>query len=358
MEQLRNLAKLALLIAAGSAVAADFPSQVVTKGVGYFPVATRLKNGDVLAVIRGGAAHVGVKGRLDMIRSTDQGKSWSASWTAVDEPLDDRNPAMGQLKDGTVVLAYAIASGYDDSGLRFKAGRADRVFDGVYLVFSKDSGRTWSKPVRDPAIHQFYWGKGHVSPYGKIVQLPNGTVLMAVYFEFFDGRGNESYLFRSKDGGRTWGDPVLLGLHFNETGIVRLRDGRLLAAMRSEKGGHIAITESADQGRSWSKAVQVTADNEHPADLIQLRDGRVVMVYGQRNAPRGAHAMVSADGRAWDKSKRIVLADAAPNSDCGYPSSVEVGGGKIVTIYYQLDDPKNAPASSSSRAVVWSAGRK
>jgi len=343
-----------LLMLCGLAVGADFPHREVTRGLGYFPVAIRLANGDILAVIRGGAPHVGVKGRLDLVRSSDEGQTWSAPWTAVDQEQDDRNPALGQLNDGSLVLAYAIASGYDASGLRFAGKRQDWVFDGVYLVFSKDNGRTWSRPVRDAAIRNFYGGKGAVSPYGKIVQLPGGDVLMTVYFEFFDGRGNQSYLFRSKDNGRTWGDPVLLAEHFNETAIVRLRDGRLLAALRSEKGGSLSVSESGDGGRTWSKPVSVTGDNEHPADLIQLRDGRVVMVYGQRNAPRGVHAMVSPDGRTWDKTKRIVLADDAPNGDCGYPSSVEVGGGKVVTIYYQVDDLNNALATSSARAVVWS----
>jgi len=333
-------------------MAASYPHQIVTQGLGYFPVAISLKNGDVLAVLRGGAAHIGVKGRLDLVRSSDRGKTWSAPWTAVDEQFDDRNPAMGQLKDGTIVLAYAIASGYDESGLRFTS-RGAREFDGVYLVFSKDNGRTWSKPVRDPAIHQFYAGKGLVSPYGKIIQLPGGDVLMAVYFEFFDSRGNQSYAFRSKDGGKTWGAPVLLGEHYNETGLVGLRDGRILAALRSEKGGHIAITESSDRGRTWSAAKQITADSEHPADLIQLRDGRVLMVFGERNAPRGVHALISTDGRAWDNTKPIVLADDAPVGDCGYPSSVEVAKGKVATLYYQVDDPKNTPASSSARVVVW-----
>jgi Neuraminidase (sialidase) len=332
--------------------ASDFAHTVVTKGQGYFPVAISLQNGDVLAVLRGGAAHVGVKGRLDLVRSTDRGKTWSPAWTVVDGEFDDRNPAMGQLKDGAIVLAYVIASGYDSTGLHF-GKREERVFDGVYLTFSRDNGKSWSTPVRDSAIHQFYAGKGDVSPYGKIVQLPGGTVLMAVYFEFFDGRGNESYLFRSKNGGKTWGDPVLLGRHFNETGIVRLRDGRILAALRSEQGGHIAIAESADEGHTWSTPVQITADREHPADLIQLHDGRVLMVFGERNAPRGVHAIISKDGRTWKKSSQIVLADDAPIGDCGYPSSVEVEGGRVLTLYYQVDDSKNAPSSASARAVIW-----
>ena len=349
---------LMLLVALVAAGAADFPNQTVTKGLGYFPVAIRLKNGDVLAVIRGGAPHVGVKGRLDLVRSTDGGKTWSAPWTAIDEPLDDRNPALGQLKDGTIVLAYAIAGNYDDTGLRFKGGRIDRDFDGAYLIFSRDNGKTWTKPVLDPVIHAFYRGKGLVSPYGKIVQLPDGTALMAVYFEFFDERKNQSYVFRSRDGGKTWGEPALMGAHYNETGIVRLRDGRVLAALRSEKGGHLAITESTDQGRTWSAPRQITKDSEHPGDLIQLADGRVLLVFGQRNAPRGVHAMLSPDGRQWEGARRFVLADDAPNGDCGYPSSVEVAKGRIATIYYQVEDPKNALATSSSRVVLWSVPKK
>jgi len=348
--------KLSILLCSltvAATLAADFPHRIVTQGLGYFPVAIRLANGNILAVIRGGAPHIGVKGRLDLVRSSDEGKTWSKPWTAVDDSQDDRNPALGQLKDGTVVLAYAIASGYDETGERFKGTRADRVFDGVYLALSKDNGRTWSKPVRDETIKKFYASGGAVSPYGKIAQLPDGTVLMAVYFDFYGDRGHESWLFRSRDNGKTWGEPALIAKRYNETGIVALRDGRVLAAVRSEKGAHLAIAESKDQGRTWSAPVQVTKDSEHPGDLIQLRDGRVLLTYGERNPPRGVRAILSADGRNWDNTKPIILADDAPVADCGYPSSVEVGGGKIVTLYYQVDDLKNAPASSSLRVVVW-----
>ena len=151
---------VALLVAAGLAAAFETSRKTVTKGLGYFPVAIGLKNGDLLAVIRGGAAHIGVKGRLDLVRSSDGGQTWSAPWTVVDGPLDDRNPALGQSRDGTIVLAYVIASNYDETGLHFKGARADRVFDGVYVMHSRDNGRTWSKPVRDPTIRKFYEGTG------------------------------------------------------------------------------------------------------------------------------------------------------------------------------------------------------
>ncbi|MFN0171138.1 MAG: sialidase family protein [Bryobacteraceae bacterium] len=349
---------LAIVVLGAAALQAQVGRpQVVVSGDGYFPVLIRLSNGEALAVLRGGAPHVGVKGRLDLVSSKDGGQTWSKPWVAIDEQYDDRNPAFGQLKDGTILLGYVIAKGYDASGLKFTGARKDRVFEGVYLIRSRDNGKTWSKPSRDETIYKFYAGSGHVSPYGKIVQLKDGTVLMTVYFEFFDGRQNESYLFRSKDNGKTWGSPALMGKHYNETAIQILPDGRLLAAMRSEPGGHLAVTESNDQGKTWSAPVQVTKDSEHPADLIVLKDGRILMTYGERNAPRGVHAMISKDGRSWDKTKDIVLANDAPNTDCGYPSSIEVAPGKILTMYYQVDDLKNAPASAKAKSILWTAPR-
>ena len=343
---------VAMLLGAVTAPAVELRD--VVKGSGYFPVMIKLRSGDLLAVMRGGGQHVDIRGRLDMVSSKDGGKSWSAPWTVVDEQFDDRNPALGQLPDGTVLLAYSIAKNYDETGLKFKGTRKDRVFDGVYLMRSSDKGRTWTKPERSEAIHQFYGDHGLVSPYGKMAIARDGTLLMAVYFEFFDERGFQSYLFRSKDKGRTWGDPTRMGDGYNETGITTLRDGTLLAALRSGKGQHIAITRSQDMGRTWSAPVQATADMEHPGDLVQLRDGRVLLTYGVRNVPRGVHAMYSGDGGlTWDKEHKVVITNDAPNVDCGYPSSVELKNGEIATVFYQVEDAKKTPASARMRVALW-----
>jgi len=334
--------------------AAKVERVAVMENGGYFPVAVRLASGEILAVMRAGAPHIGRAGRLVMSLSKDGGRTWAKPWTAVDGPEDDRNPALGQLRDGTVLLAYAALSGYDDGGLKLSASRDDWNFDGVYLMRSKDKGQTWTKPERSEGIHSFYAGRGQVSPYGKIIQLADGTVVMAVYFEFQGDRGNESYIFRSRDGGRTWGEPSLLGRHFNETGLVSLGGGSLLAAMRSEKGGHLSVTRSDDKGVTWGEPVQVTADLEHPADLIRLRNGSILMTYGERNPPRGARAVLSRDGgRTWDMDGKFILADDCPNTDCGYPSSVEMPDGRIVSLFYRVDDLSDAPASAKCVAALW-----
>ncbi len=178
---------------------------------------------------------------------------------------------------------------------------------------------------------------------------------MSVYYELFDQRGNQDYVFRSHDNGKTWADPVLVGEHYNETGLLALPNGGVLAALRSETGGHLAIALSKDGGKTWSTPSEITRDKEHPGDLILLKNGDILLTYGERNKPFRVEAMVSHDkGKTWDKASKIVLADDAASTDCGYPSSVQLPNGNIVTIYYQVDDPHNAPASAKAKSIVWS----
>lgn len=347
-----KLSTLALLFSLVAAQAAEV--KTVTQGLGYFPVMIRLKSGELLSVVRGGGAHVDVRGRLDLIMSKDEGKTWSAPWTAIDEEFDDRNPALGQLEDGTVLLAYAVAKNYDETGRKFAGPRSARVFDGVYLMRSKDKGRTWSKPERSETINQFYVGKGLVSPYGKLAIAKDGTLLMAVYFEFFDDRSFQSYVFRSKDKGRTWGEPALMGAGFNETGITVMSDGTVLAALRSGKGQFLSIARSSDHGRTWSEPAKVTNDLQHPGDLISLKDGRVLLTFGERNVPRGVKAILSSDGgKTWGEP--IVLASDSPNIDTGYPSSVQLRDGRIATMYYAVGDQEKAPETASAKVIFWKA---
>ena len=76
----------------------------------------------------------------------------------------------------------------------------------TWVTRSGDGGKTWSEPseidVRDI---------GYGSPYGKMLTLPDGTMLMNIYgHEVREAGGksaakvDHSYLYRSSDHGRTW----------------------------------------------------------------------------------------------------------------------------------------------------------
>lgn len=339
--------------------AAPLHRATLVEGGGHFPVLIRLQNDELLAVLRGGADHRGAAGRLDLLRSSDGGKSWAGPTVLVDGPQDDRNPGLGQLADGTVIVAYTVIN-RERTGVDVGDTSSAPRNDGVHIMRSTDNGQTWGAPERSEGIAARYRQEADEgmsgSPYGKIVQLPDGTALMAVYFNFPDERKHQSWLFRSTDSGVTWGDSTRMGEHFNETGLVVLGDGRVLAAMRSEVGRYMSLIESSDGGRTWSRPTRISGDNEHPADLIELSDGRVLLSYGQRNTPRGVEAILSPDGgRTWDPATKVMLAEEVKYGDNGYPSSVQIGDGSIVTMYYQVDHPQGALEGAKAKLVIWRA---
>jgi hypothetical protein len=323
----------------------------VASSGGYFPVLIQLDNKDLVAAVRGGDTHIGVKGRLDWVRSKDGGMTWTSK-TLVDSPMDDRNPAVGQLADGSVVVSYIVDKSYGPDGKRLQT----LTRDGLYTVRSFDRGNTWQPPIKSP-IAKDLGG----SPYGKIVQLSDGTVLLNVYYERGPRYEHEtSLVYRSKDSGQTWNDPTVIADNYNETGLLVLPGERILAVLRSHFGAFLATSFSNDKGRTWSDPRKITDNMEHPGDVILLKDGRLLIVYGERNRPFGTRAMLSKNlGQEWDP-RIIILAADAHNSDCGYPSSVEIEPGRIVTMYYGVDQSRDETGrlmptlpGAYGRAILW-----
>jgi hypothetical protein len=310
---------------------------LVVSGQGYFPVALRLHDGRIAVVLRGGDAHVGIKGRLDIVFSSDEGNSWTKPAVVNDSPVDDRNPAFGQADDGTLVVGFWRTSRYDDMG-RYN-DKLDKPVN-TWVTRSSDGGKTWSEPD-EIDVADIGWG----SPYGKIVTLPDGAMLMPVYGEGVRPRGERpavheeaSYLFRSTDHGKSWVRFSTPGpKRFNETGLVRLPGGRLLAAMRTIAPQDVWLTVSDDDGMTWSEPKKLTPGSVHPADLVALSDGRVLLVTGYRVSPDfGVRAVVGDKDGNFDWDANVPLVTDATNTDSGYPSSVLLKDGRVLTVYYAV----------------------
>jgi Neuraminidase (sialidase) len=311
--------------------------RVVVQGRGYFPVLIQLKDGSLAAVLRKGSSHVSKDGKLEFIRSTDGGRTWSAPRTVVDSKWDDRNHALGQMPDGTIVCAYSELQTHK------RAGRAP-IRDFVpYYVTSSDNGKTWSKKksLATGAI-------GKASPYGKITVTADGTALMAVYGRIAPAmarvlripRGTVlAGILRSRDNGKTWGDFSILsqnGKHA-EPALLSVGRKRIIAAARNIATERIELLTSRDNGRTWSKPRPVTERMQIPADLIRLKNGHLLMVFGNRRPPLGSAAMISTDrGKTWRYRQHALLEWSSAVADCGYPSSVQLDDGTIVTMSYSV----------------------
>jgi hypothetical protein len=321
---------------------ADEPEQLppslgrslVVSGQGYFPVAVRLQDGRIAVVLRGGAGHLGIKGRLDMVLSSDEGETWTRPNLVVDSPEDDRNPALGQARDGSLVIAYLRLAKYDEQG-RYNPNLEKP--DTTWVTRSEDGGKTWGEPDSID-VSDIGWG----SPFGKILTLADGTMLMAVYGGPVRAPGQKvadsdnSYLYRSTDNGKTWKRYATIGSKgFNETGLVRLASGKLLAAMRSVRG-ELWLTTSSDDGKSWGEPRQLAPAQVHPADLLLLPDERVLLATGYRVGPFGVRGLVGDREGRFDWQQRFLLVNDATNRDCGYPSSVLLKDGRVRTLYYAV----------------------
>lgn len=331
-------------------------SSLVVSNKGFFPVALRLQDGRIAVIFRGNRGHLGIDGRLDIVFSADEGKTWSAPTLVVDSPVDDRNPALGQAKDGTIVVGFYRTAQYEEDG-RYNP-KLDKPIN-TWVTRSSDGGKTWEEPA-EIDVKDIRFG----SPYGKILTFPDGAMLMAVYGGAVghpEQAGNtsapqRSYAYQSLDNGKTWKrySEAIGGTkeQFSETSLLRLPSGKVLAVMRA-RATSLWEAESDDGGKTWSEGQMIAPANVHPADLLTLPNGRVLLTTGFRNTPFGVRGMLSDENFKFHWEDHFVLADDAVNSDCGYPSSVTLKDGRVLTVYYEAASKLHPEWRGHCAAVVY-----
>lgn len=326
----------------------SFPGQAYAG----WPTLTRRRNGQLLLVYSGGReGHVCPFGRVELMVSNDEGATWGWPRVLLDSDLDDRDAGVLETAQGTLLvttfssLAYeeVLAQAERNKGswpqeklARWRAAR-DRLPAevrqqrlGQWLLRSEDGGLTWSAP--QPSLVN--------SPHGPI-QLSDGRLLYAGK-ELWTGERRTGVAV-SHDDGKTWSWlatlPVRQGddaANYHELHAVETADGRLIVHIRNHNkanSNETLQTESADGGRTWSVPRPIGVWGL-PSHLLRLRDGRLVMTYGHRRAPLGNQARMSTDdGRTW--SHPLTLSADGVNTDLGYPSTVELSDGTLLSVWYE-----------------------
>jgi photosystem II stability/assembly factor-like uncharacterized protein len=193
-----------------------------------------------------------------------------------------------------------------------------------WVCRSADGGRTWS--VDRQALAQDTPAGRPGVPFGDILPGQDGALRVAVY----GGDPGTSFVYRSPDDGKTWGEPALLSQDAvaHEPALFHLGDGRWLVAVRHNG---LNLYASGDDARSWTQRLRLTGAQQHPGHLVRLKDGRLLLSYGNRVDPKGVDVRLSGDeGRCWSEPLRV----ADFQGDGGYPSSVQLPDGQVLTAFY------------------------
>lgn len=299
--------------------------------------------------------HLGPDGAICMVRSTDRGSTWGAPTIVFDTPVDDREAGVTLLRDGRILIHlrstfHTVASydalphnSYEDEVLaRWKRLVSAKAYatakdqQGSWQTVSTDGGKTWSKPMR-----------GKDSIHGGI-EMDDGTLLVASYRDELDSIGVYSSASTSSPWRRiaTVASPQPDSLRFGEPHILQLPSGRVIMMIRvtsrpyNDQDPRCVMWESFsdDRGKTWATPY-ATPLWGFPPHITLLSDGRVLCTYGYRRPPYGQRACTSEDGISWEVKSEIILRDDAPNGDLGYPASIELDPGRILTVYYQPDVP-------------------
>lgn len=357
-------------------------TKVISKQPEFYhgwPTVAQRQNGELWVTCSGGReAHVCPFGKVVAMKSTDHGGTWSATTTIHDGPIDDRDSGVLETAKGTLLVTTFTSLAYEDSykkatamaeftpqGWVSKAMPAERYARwkaaheklsdaerraqlGEWVLRSTDGGETWSKPIATVVN----------SPHGPI-QLKDGRLLYAGK-QLWTG-DKKIGVAESKDDGLTWqwlaeiparhGDSVVKGYH--ELHAVEAADGTILAQIRNHNEadkGWTLQTESTDGGKTWSQMHPICYGL--PSHLLRLRDGRLVMTYGHRRKPFGNQARISTDhGKTWGEA--IIISGDGIGGDLGYPSTVELPDGTLLTVWYEtMKEPKLAVL----RQATWRLG--
>ncbi len=348
----------------------------------YFgwPTVARLKD-DRLMIVASGLRyqHVCPFGKCVASVSCDEGKTWSPMMILIDTPLDDRDGGICPFGESSVMVTSFNNTtefqrkvnvpfddkDWDDRGREEiaymnayldvvdKCGEQEKYLGSTYII-SHDNGVTFSEIKKIPVS----------SPHGPC-ELPDGTLLyVGRRFDITDGE-NEIHIYKVYPDGsyEKLGEmeECMEGALDCEPHAIAVGD-KVIVHIRVQSEGEVSAeakifttfqSEASLSDLKFSKPRQILSNcGGAPAHLMKHSSGALISVYGYREPPFGIRAMISYDdGETWS-TDHVIYDNGGISLDLGYPSSVELPDGKILTVYYA--HPESARKPAVLMQTIWS----
>ena len=142
-------------------------------------------------------------------------------------------------------------------------------------------------------------------------------------------------------------------LYSCEPHAIQLPSGKIIVHIRVQRYGEnreftVYQSESTDNGKTFTKPHQLLGHlGGSPAHILRHSSGKLISVYGYREEPHGIRVMISDDdGETWDTD--WILDAQGQNGDLGYPATVELKDGSLLTLYYE-----NTGGESKIKQNIW-----
>ena len=294
-----------------------------------------------------------------LARSMNGGETWTVESPANLVPpagMFTAAGAGGHARDLTEPLDFT------QPGFAMTLRMTDAHKGSSWLFYSYDRGKTWTGPINFPML-------GQIAINARTDYIVNNRrdALVFVTAAKPNGREGRPLCARTRDGGLHWEFVSWVAPDPKDgftimSSSIRLSENEILSSVRHEdslrKGPNwIDAYLSKDNGSTWTFLSRPAPDtgekSGNPPSMIRLKDGRIAITYGHRAPPFNIRARLSRDnGKTW--GDEIVLRGGGGAWDIGYTRTVQRLDGRIVTVYYWVNDPRKERIIG---ATIWDPGK-
>ena len=236
---------------------------------------TRRRNGQLLVVCSGGRqGHVCPFGRVELMKSDDDGETWTFPRVLLDSAIDDRDAGILETAKGTLLATTFSSLAYED------------------ILKKAASSGSWPEEKRKA------WNAAHT----RLTSEERQAEL-------------SQWMLRSEDGGITWSKHYFSVVN-SPHGPIQLADGRLLYAGKELWTGdrRVGVCQSTDDGKTWDWLAEIPvrqgdrAAEYHELHAVETRDHRIIVQIRNHNPQNERETLQSESpdgGHTWTKPKSI-----------------------------------------------------